>query len=133
MSYEQTEPEVQDPTHVALDQAKEALHRADVYVRENPIPTILGALAIGFALGILARGGESTPRSHWEELRERAEDAEDNLRSLLTTIGKKSRKAYKKGSSAVRDAVEEAADAARKIDVEDYTDPVTSWFRKLWK
>jgi len=66
-------------------------------------------------------------------LRERAEDAEENLRSLLNTLGKRSRKAYKKGSSAVRDAVEEAADAARKIDVEDYTDPISNWFQKLWK
>ena len=138
MSYEQTtEPgvqeRVQDQANAAIDQAKEALHKADVYVRENPFPTILGALAIGFALGLLARGSEPTPRSHWEDLRERAEDAEDNLRSLLGAIGKKSRKAYKKGSSAVRDAVEDAAAAAGKIDVEDYTDPVSHWFRKLWK
>ena len=138
MSYEPTNSETDqgdahDFAHDALDQAKEALHTADEYVRENPIPTILGALAIGFALGILVRGSEPTPRSKWEDLRSRVEDSEDNLRSLLGALAKKSRKAYKKGSSAVRDAVDEAADAARHIDVEDLADPVTSWFRRLWK
>jgi ElaB/YqjD/DUF883 family membrane-anchored ribosome-binding protein len=110
--------------------ATEALHRADVYVRENPVPTILGALAVGFLIGVLVRSSEPTPRSRWNDARE---DAEDQLRSLLSSLAKKGKKAYKKSSSAVRDSLSDAADAARNLDMDDYTDPVTSWFSKLWK
>jgi hypothetical protein len=106
--------------------ATEALHRADVYVRENPVPTILGALAIGFLIGVLVRSSEPTPRSRWNDARE---DAEDQLRSLLSSLAKKGKKAYKKSASALSDAT----DAARSIDLDDYTDPVTSWLGKLWK
>jgi ElaB/YqjD/DUF883 family membrane-anchored ribosome-binding protein len=110
--------------------ATEALHRADVYVRENPVPTILGALALGFLIGVLVRSSEPTPRSRWNDARE---DVEDQLRSLLSSVAKKGKKAYKKSAHAVRESIHDATDAARKIDMDDYTDPVTSWFSKLWK
>jgi len=110
--------------------ATQALHRADLYVRENPVPTVLGALAIGFLIGVLVRSSEPTPRSRWNAARE---DAEDQLRDLLSSLAKKGRKAYKKSAGAVRDSISDAADAARSIDIDDYTDPVTSWFSKLWK
>jgi len=110
--------------------ATEALHRADVYVRQNPVPTVLGALAIGFLIGVLVRSSEPTPRSRWNAARE---DAEDQLRDLLSSLAKKGRKAYKKSASAVRDSISDVTDAARSIDMDDYTDPVTSWFGKLWK
>lgn len=108
------------------DGATEALHRADVYVRENPVPTILGALALGFLIGVLVRSSEPTPRSRWNDARE---DVEDQLHSLLSSLSKKGKKAYKRSASALSDA----ADSARGIDLEDYTDPVTSWLGKLWK
>src|SRR3954471_2736367 len=98
--------------------ATEALHRADVYVRQNPVPTILGALALGFLIGVLVRSSEPTPRSRWNDARE---DAEDHLRDLLGSIAKKSRKAYKKSASAVRDSIGDVTDAARNIDLDEYT------------
>jgi ElaB/YqjD/DUF883 family membrane-anchored ribosome-binding protein len=110
--------------------ATEALHRADMYVRQNPVPTVLGALALGFLIGVLVRSSEPTPRSRWNAARE---DAEDQLRDLLSSLAKKGKKAYMKSASAVREGISDAADAARNIDMDDYTDPVTSWFGKLWK
>lgn len=133
MNMDQTQEDLKQRAGGLQEEASQAFTRADAYVRENPVPTILGALALGFLIGILVRPSEPTPRSRWNDAREYAGDAEDQLRSLLNAIAKKSKKAYKKSSSAVRDAVQDAADAARDIDVEDYTDPVTSWFRKIWK
>src|SRR5947209_3452730 len=92
--------------------ASDALHRADVYVRENPVPTILGALALGFLIGVLVRSSEPTPRSRWNDARE---SAEDHLRDLLSSISKKGKKAYKKSASAVLDGLSDAKDAARNI------------------
>jgi len=132
MDQTQTQEDLKQPGGFQQE-ATEALHRADMYVRENPVPTVLGALALGFVIGILVRPSEPTPRSRWNDAKDYAGDVEDQLRSLLNSIAKKSKKAYKKSSSAVRDAVEDAADAARDIDLDDYTDPVQSWFRKLWK
>src|SRR3954462_11338453 len=110
--------------------ASDALHRADVYVRQNPVPTILGALALGFFIGVLVRSSEPTPRSRWNAARD---DAEDQLRDLLSSLAKKGKKAYKKSASAVRDSINDATDAARNVDMDDFTDPVTNWFGKLWK
>ena len=137
MNMEQTQEELKNRVSGLQQDANEAFHRADVYVRENPVPTILGALALGFIVGLLIRPTEPTPRSRWEDARDSARDfggdVEDQLRSLLTSIAKKGKKAYKKSSAAVRDAIDEATDAARDIDVEEMADPVTSWFRKLWR
>jgi ElaB/YqjD/DUF883 family membrane-anchored ribosome-binding protein len=109
------------------------LHRADTYVRENPVPTIVGALAVGFLIGLLVHSPEPTPRSRWNGFRDKADDTQEDLKHLLEAIAKKSKKAYKKSSHSVRETLEDAAKAAHDIDLDDYTDPVTHWFRKLWK
>jgi hypothetical protein len=107
------------------------LREADVYVRENPIPVVLGALAVGFAIGLLVRVLERERRE--PGLRDHLEDAEEYLGALFSPAAKKAKRAYRKSSAVVRDAVEEAVDAVRDIDVEDYTDPVAKWFRRWWK
>ncbi len=107
------------------------LHEADVYLRENPVPVVLGAVALGFALGLLVRALETEPRE--ERWKDRVDDTEEYLRSILKPLAKKSKKAYRKSSKAVRGAVDETIDRARDIDVEDYTDPLAKWFRGWWR
>ena len=41
------------------EQAKLARERTEVFLRENPVPTILGALAIGLAVGLAIRYASS--------------------------------------------------------------------------
>ena len=118
--------ETEEITH----EAGRALRQAGTYVKENPIPTIIGALAIGFAVGLIARSMEH--ESHADRIRGRLEDTEDYLKSILRPIAKRSKRAYSKSAEAVRDAVESAVDRARDIDVEDYTDPVVSWWGRVW-
>lgn len=115
------------------NEATQVYQRADAYVRENPIPTIVGALAVGFLIGLLVHAPEPTPKSRWNDLLDKADDSKEDLKSLLEAIAKKSKKAYKKSSGSVSDAIKHAADAAGDIDIDDYTDPVAGWFRKLWK
>lgn len=88
-----------DHTHEALDQAKEALHRADEYVRENPVPMILGALAIGFALGLLVHHSEPTPRSRWDDVRDCVGDSEESLKDLLRRSRSSRAKPIKRGAA----------------------------------
>ncbi len=103
-----------------------ALRQAGEYVQNNPAPAIFGALVIGIAIGLLARSPERDERS---QLLGRLEETEDYLRSVLKPLAKRSRDAYAKSADAVRDAVERARD----IDVDDYTDPVVGWWQRLWK
>ena len=106
---------------------QDALHKADSYVRENPVPAVLCALGIGFAIGLLVRVLENHEKKSFFD--DPVHETEDYLSSIFQPVAKKTRKAYYRSADAVRDAV----DSARDVDVEDYTDPVVSWFRSLWK
>ena len=44
----------QETWSAAKDRASTALHRGELYVRENPVPSILTGVGIGFILGLLA-------------------------------------------------------------------------------
>ena len=103
------------------------LHEADSYVRENPVPAVLCALGVGFAIGLLVRALDRPTRA--ELLEEKANEARGYLASLFEPVARESSRAYARSSKAVRGAVESAKD----IDVEDYTDPVVSWFSRMWK
>jgi hypothetical protein len=106
---------------------QQALHEADAYVRQNPIPALFCALGVGFALGLLVRAlDRPTPAKVFES---KLGEAGGYLGSLLAPVAYQGKRAYHKSADAVRDAVE----TARDIDVEDYTDPVVSWFSRMWK
>jgi ElaB/YqjD/DUF883 family membrane-anchored ribosome-binding protein len=107
-------------------QGNDLVRQTENYVRGNPIPALLGAAAVGFALGLVARSLE--PRRESEPF----QDALDELRSVIKPIAKKTRKAYANSSDAVRDAVEQAVERARDLDVDRYVDPVTGWWKRLW-
>lgn len=111
----------------AESKTQEALHNADAYVRENPVPALLCALGVGFALGLLVRALDRPKPS--DVFQSKLHDAGGYLGALLAPVAYQGRRAYHKSADAVRDAVESAKD----IDVEDYTDPVVSWFNRMWR
>ena len=39
------------------------LQQAGTYVRQNPVPTVLGALAVGLAIGLIVRMHEKETRA----------------------------------------------------------------------
>jgi ElaB/YqjD/DUF883 family membrane-anchored ribosome-binding protein len=109
-------------TQDAKERAQNLLRETDNCIRENPVPAVLTALGIGFALGLLSRCMEPAPkREPWQE-------ALDEIRSTLTSGAKRGKKAYAQTADVVRDAVEQAMGKAREIDV----DPVAKWWKKLW-
>lgn len=107
--------------------AQQALQDADTYVRENPIPAVLCAVGIGFALGLLVRALERPSAADIFE--ERVGQTRSFLSSLFSPVARETGRAYRKSSDAIRGAV----DTAKDIDIEDYTDPVVGWFSRLWK
>ncbi len=110
-------------TDDAKEHAQDLLRETDNCIRANPIPAVLTAFGIGFAFGLATRLLEIPERKH-EPLR----DALDDLRSLLATGAKRGKRAYADSAEAVRDAVEQAVDKARDLDV----DPVANWWKRLW-
>ena len=113
-------------TKQASDRAGEILRNTDHYVRENPVPVILGAVAVGFVIGLAVRSLDHDRKAA------PIHDALDDLRTFLKPIARRGRKAYSHASDAVRDAAEQAAGRVRDIDLDDYAEPMAGWWRKLW-
>jgi ElaB/YqjD/DUF883 family membrane-anchored ribosome-binding protein len=109
-------------TQEAKEQAQDVLRNTDNYIRANPVPAVITALGIGFAIGVLTRFIEPPAR------REPWQETIDDIRDALASGAKRGRKAYAQTSDVVRDAVEHAVDKAREIEV----DPVVKWWRRLW-
>ena len=109
-------------TQDAKERAQDLLRETDTCIRANPVPAVLTALGIGFAIGVMSRWVEPAPR------REPWHDIVDEIRDALSTSAKRGRKAYAHTSEAVREAVEQAVEKAREVDV----DPVMKWWKRLW-
>ncbi|HET9418966.1 MAG TPA: hypothetical protein VFO30_06460 [Chthoniobacterales bacterium] len=99
-----------------------ARERTEVFLRENPVPTILGALGIGLAIGLAiryasaAREEEKTPaRINWSVL---------SLPFLWPFL-----RSVKDKYDESTDALKEGVDRVRNIDMQRYTKPI----RKRWK
>ena len=109
-------------TKPATERAEEYLRETGNYVRENPVPLLLGAIAVGFFLGLAARQLER------ERKHEPLHDALDEIRGFLKPLAKKARLAAEHSAEIVRDAT----GRVRDLDVENYAAPVTGWWRKVW-
>ncbi len=103
-------------------QGQDLVRQTENYVRGNPIPALLGAVAVGFVLGAVARSLE--PRRDPEPI----QDALNELRGILAPLAKKTRKGIAESSDAVREAVEQAVERAKDLDL----DPVAGWWKRLW-
>ncbi len=103
-------------------QGQDLVRQTENYVRGNPLPALVGAVAVGFALGLIARSLETRREP------EPIHDALNELRSMLSPFAKKTRKGFADSSEAVREAVEQAVERAREIDL----DPVAGWWKRLW-
>jgi hypothetical protein len=109
------------------DKAGRARERTEYFVRENPVPTILGALGLGIAIG-LAIHYASTREDRTEiDVKSALGNVNWGLLSLpfLWPFFKSAKEKYERSAEAVKDGV----NRLKKIDVDDYTKPI----RKRWK
>lgn len=113
----------------AWEQTKEragaARDRTEVFVRENPIPVLLGALGLGIAIGLAIRYASSAVGE--EEPEEKASEAAWSFLSLpfLWPL----LKSVKTKAEDSADAVKEGFDRVRNVKVSSYTKPI----RRRWK
>jgi ElaB/YqjD/DUF883 family membrane-anchored ribosome-binding protein len=114
-----------DTWEQAKQRASAARERTEVFLRENPVPTILGALAIGLAIGLAIRYASSEKKE--VEVKSPLGNWNWSFLSLplLWPLFKSAREKYEESADALKDGV----GRLRKIDIDRYTKPI----RKRWK
>jgi ElaB/YqjD/DUF883 family membrane-anchored ribosome-binding protein len=108
------------------EKAGQARERTELFLRENPVPTVLGALAIGLALGLAIRYASSSSEKE-VELKTPLGNVNWSVLSLpfLWPFFKTMRAKYEDSSEAVKEGI----DRVKDIDVDRYVKPL----RKRWK
>src|SRR5437667_11890759 len=113
------------------EKAGRARERTDYLVRENPMPTILGALGLGIAIGLAIRYASTSERKAEIELKSPLGNLNWSILSLpfLWPLFKSAREKYERSADAVTDAMKDGVKRLKKIDVDRYAKPI----RKRWK
>jgi hypothetical protein len=109
------------------EKATRAKERTEYFVRENPVPTILGALGLGIAIGLAIRFVSAGERKSETEVKSSLGDLNWSILSLpfLWPLFKSAKERYESSAEAVKDGVKRL----KKIDVDRYAKPI----RKRWK
>ena len=114
----------------AWEQTKErasvARERTEFFLRENPVPTVIGALAIGVAIGLAIRFSSHSAEKEVEAKSPLA-NVDLSILSLpfLWPLFKSLRRKYEDSAEVVKDGV----DKLKRVDVDRYVKPL----RKKWR
>jgi ElaB/YqjD/DUF883 family membrane-anchored ribosome-binding protein len=113
------------------EKAGRAKERTEYFVRENPVPTILGALGLGIAIGLAIRYASAGERKTEIEVKSPIGDLSWSMFSLpfVWPLFKSAREKYEKSADAVTDVMKGGVKRLKKIDVDRYAKPI----RKRWK
>jgi ElaB/YqjD/DUF883 family membrane-anchored ribosome-binding protein len=108
------------------ERAGTARERTEFFLRENPVPTVLGALAIGVAIGLAIRYSSSSAEKE-VEAKSPLGNVDLSILSLpfLWPFFKSLRRKYEDSADVVKDGVHRL----QKVDVDRYVKPL----RKKWK
>jgi hypothetical protein len=109
------------------EKAGRARERTEYFVRENPVPTILGALGLGIAIGLAIRFTSTSDERAKVEVKSPLSDLDWSVLSLpfLWPLFKSAREKYERSAEAMKDGVKRL----KKIDVDRYAKPM----RKRWR
>jgi hypothetical protein len=117
------------------DQARQratiARERTEFFLRENPIPTVLGALALGLAIGLAIRYASRHEEPEPMTVRGALKNVDLSSLSMpfLWPFFRRVKRGYDDSAEVVSDAVKEGMDRVREVDVDRYVKPL----RKQWK
>jgi hypothetical protein len=121
---EQVSTEMSQTWDQTKDKASRALERTEHFVRENPVPTILGALSLGIAIGLAIR--YAAPSERKREIEVESPWAKFNWSVLsLPFLWPLFKSAREKSGHVMRNGVKRL----KKMDVEQYAKPI----RKRWR
>jgi hypothetical protein len=128
---EQVSTEVNRTWRQTKEKAGQALERTEHFVRENPVPTILGALGLGIAIGLAIRYVSPTEPKREIEIESPLGKFNWSVLSLpfLWPLFKSARKQCEKSADVVADAMKDGVKRLKKMDVERYAKPI----RRRWR
>ena len=106
------------------ERAVTARERTEFFLRENPVPTVLGALVLGLAIGVAIRYA-----SEDREVEAKTPAGDMNLGLLSLPFLWPMFKSVRRRAEDVADYAKDGVDRIKKIDVDDYVKPL----RKKWK
>lgn len=111
------------------------LHTTEEYVRENPLPAILTAVGVGFALGLLVRSLEHSNREVIEvPIPKAAQKVRDyDYKAAVLPFLWPVVKFFSSNYAASRKQVNKAYKSAKDIDVDDYIDPLVKKVKKTFR
>src|SRR4249919_979484 len=100
--------------------------RTEVFLRENPVPTVLGALALGLAIGLAIRYSSRQDEPTLTVKRALREvDWSTIMPAFLPSIMRNVKKGYEGSAEAVKSGL----DKVKEVDVDEYVKPLS----KRWK
>ena len=100
--------------------------RTEFFLRENPVPTVLGALALGLAIGLAIRYSSRPQEPSLSVKRALRElDWSGIAPAFLPALMRNVKRGYEGSAEAMKDGFERV----REVDVDDYVKPL----RKRWK
>jgi uncharacterized protein (TIGR02284 family) len=114
--------------------AEDLMQSTEIYVRENPFPVILGALGVGFVIGLTVRSLGENKRDHIEVpipksvQKVRDFDVKAAVLPFLWPVIKFFTSTYMSSQKSVK----KAYDKAKDVDVSDYVDPVIKRAKKMF-
>jgi ElaB/YqjD/DUF883 family membrane-anchored ribosome-binding protein len=107
-----------------------ARERTEFFLRENPVPTVIGALVLGLAIGLAIRYASRPTAPEPLTVRNALKNIDwKGLSEPAKPFLRKVRRSYDGSAEAVTDAVKEGIDRVREVDVDRYVKP----FRKQWR
>ena len=107
-----------------------ARERTEFFLRENPVPTVLGALALGLAIGLAIRYASRPAAPEPLTVRNALKNIDwSGFSEPAKPFLRKVRRSYDDSAEAVSDAVREGIDRVREVDVDRYVKPL----RKQWR
>jgi ElaB/YqjD/DUF883 family membrane-anchored ribosome-binding protein len=127
----QVSTEISQTWDQTKEKASRALGRTKDFLRENPGPTILGALGLGIAIGLAIRYVAPSERKTEIEAKSPWGNLNWSILSLpfLWPMFKSAKKKYERSADAVADAMKDGVKRLKKMHVERYAKPI----RKRWR
>ncbi len=106
-----------------------AREKTEMYLRRNPVPTVIGALAVGLAIGLAIRYSSETAEE--KEVKTGLGDINLGMLSLpfLWPFFKTVQRRYEDSAEVVKEGVRDGVDRLRSVDVDSYVKPL----RKKWR
>lgn len=113
--------------HQTRGKAVTARERTEFLVRENPVPTLIGALVLGVAIGLAIRYSSTSAEREEAEIKTPIGGVDLGMLSLpfLWPAFRAMRRKYEDSTDVVKDGV----DRLKKVDVQRYVKPL----RKKWR